>query len=416
MQTELNHTVKALFGKESLDDISRDDLLLLTRTYPYSSILHFLYSNKLQLSHDLRYPASVSKTALYFSNPHWLHHQLRTRTSVEAVAEMELAYASSHDQETESLQNIQPFIPEEESFVLPDSTVESVEDSIEHEENLTHVIEEKHPDNFADTFNANISIENTEAEISQTDNGDTYLQEESTVSTDFTNTETSESSTISDHPEPDIHLNLSEESLEEIIEEPSFENEDEVVNDFSIKSSEDAFLPAENQVHDSEETDIEELTDLSIPDEDLTVSNPIHGFMDRSIQESGKEIQSEGPLIPIEPLYAIDYFASQGIRLREEEQQDQLGKKLKSFTEWLKSMKKIHPEKAKSQLDEKTEAAIKTGAEQSNDRAEILTETMAEVLIKQGLTDQAIEVYEKLSLLNPLKSATFAAKISELKA
>jgi hypothetical protein len=120
--------------------------------------------------------------------------------------------------------------------------------------------------------------------------------------------------------------------------------------------------------------------------------------------------------IPLEPLYAVDYFASQGIRLREEDQQDQLGKKLKSFTEWLKSMKKVHPEKSKGQMDEKTEAIIKSEAELSNDKADVLTETMAEVFIKQGLTHKAIDVYEKLSLLDPLKSATFAAKISELKA
>jgi hypothetical protein len=125
---------------------------------------------------------------------------------------------------------------------------------------------------------------------------------------------------------------------------------------------------------------------------------------------------SEMVEIPLEPLYAVDYFASQGIRLREEDQQDQLGKKLKSFTEWLKSMKKVHPEKSKGQMDEKTEAAIKSEAELSNDKADVLTETMAEVFIKQGLTQKAIDVYEKLSLLDPLKSATFAAKISELKA
>jgi hypothetical protein len=67
-------------------------------------------------------------------------------------------------------------------------------------------------------------------------------------------------------------------------------------------------------------------------------------------------------------------------------------------------------------MDEKTEASIKSGAEQSNDKSDVLTETMAEVFIKQGLTLKALEVYEKLSLLDPHKSATFAAKISELKA
>jgi hypothetical protein len=79
-------------------------------------------------------------------------------------------------------------------------------------------------------------------------------------------------------------------------------------------------------------------------------------------------------------------------------------------------MKKVHPEKSTGQMDDKTEAVIKSEAELSNDKAEVLTETMAEVFIKQGLTHKAIDVYEKLSLLDPLKSATFAAKISELKA
>ena len=42
-----------------------------------------------------------------------------------------------------------------------------------------------------------------------------------------------------------------------------------------------------------------------------------------------------------EPLYTSDYFASQGIKLSEEVQPgDKLGNQLKSFTEWLKTMKK----------------------------------------------------------------------------
>ena len=42
-----------------------------------------------------------------------------------------------------------------------------------------------------------------------------------------------------------------------------------------------------------------------------------------------------------EPMHMVDYFASQGIKLTEEVQTaDKLGKQLKSFTEWLKTMKK----------------------------------------------------------------------------
>jgi len=45
----------------------------------------------------------------------------------------------------------------------------------------------------------------------------------------------------------------------------------------------------------------------------------------------------------------------------------------------------------------------------------LVTESFAKILTKQGKLAQAIEVYEKLSLKNPEKSAYFAQKIEELK-
>ncbi|MDP4246357.1 MAG: hypothetical protein Q8932_10965, partial [Bacteroidota bacterium] len=47
---------------------------------------------------------------------------------------------------------------------------------------------------------------------------------------------------------------------------------------------------------------------------------------------------------------------------------------------------------------------------------EVLTETMAEVLAKQGMWQKAAEVYQKLSLLNPDKSAYFAGLIGQMQA
>jgi hypothetical protein len=40
---------------------------------------------------------------------------------------------------------------------------------------------------------------------------------------------------------------------------------------------------------------------------------------------------------------------------------------------------------------------------------------MAEVYLQQGKPKKAIEIYQKLSLLNPSKSAYFAAKLEILK-
>jgi hypothetical protein len=58
---------------------------------------------------------------------------------------------------------------------------------------------------------------------------------------------------------------------------------------------------------------------------------------------------------------------------------------------------------------------VQAMAEKSNAENEVLTEAMAEVFAQQGKAAKAIEVYEKLSLLNTAKSAYFAAKIQNLK-
>jgi len=116
-----------------------------------------------------------------------------------------------------------------------------------------------------------------------------------------------------------------------------------------------------------------------------------------------------------EPMHIVDYFASQGIKLSEEVQTaDKLGKQLKSFTEWLKIMKKVHVEN-EVETTAQTDNNVQALAENSNTSTEVLTESMAEVFARQGKTDKASEVYQKLSLLNPAKSTYFAAKIENLK-
>jgi hypothetical protein len=118
-----------------------------------------------------------------------------------------------------------------------------------------------------------------------------------------------------------------------------------------------------------------------------------------------------------ESYHTIDYFASQGIKLMQEDFKDKMGKQLKSFTDWLRSMKRIGgPIETNTSLDEVTNQSIQRIAEHSVEEKEILTEAMAEVWAKQGNTRKAIRVYEKLSLLNPDKSTYFANRIEQLKA
>lgn len=120
--------------------------------------------------------------------------------------------------------------------------------------------------------------------------------------------------------------------------------------------------------------------------------------------------------LTFEPFHTVDYFASQGIKFKEvEKPTDKFGQQLKSFTDWLKSMKRLPVTEIAKSVEVSSEKKVEQLAEHSLTEREVVTETMAEVWEKQGNAAKAIEVYSKLSLLEPLKSPYFATKIEELK-
>lgn len=118
------------------------------------------------------------------------------------------------------------------------------------------------------------------------------------------------------------------------------------------------------------------------------------------------------PEMVFEPLHTTDYFASQGIKLSDEMlAQDKLGRQMRRFTDWLKTMKKIPGATDQVPVD----ISVKAIAENSNREEEVYTESMAEVYIEQQKFAKARDIYNKLSLLNPSKSAYFAAKLEKIK-
>ncbi len=153
----------------------------------------------------------------------------------------------------------------------------------------------------------------------------------------------------------------------------------------------------------------EAATDLS--------NSKIANLLSSQLADFKKPVKEEEQLeISKEPMHTVDYFASQGIKIDLSKiPQDKLTTQLRRFTDWLKYMKSDNPNPIDLGTNQDLEDAVGIIAQSSNEQKEIVTETMAEVLQKQGQLDKAIQLYIKLSFLNPEKSAYFAAKIQHLK-
>lgn len=131
---------------------------------------------------------------------------------------------------------------------------------------------------------------------------------------------------------------------------------------------------------------------------------------------ANQDIPTEEELnVPIEPYHTVDYFASQGIKLSRDEQKDELSKKVQSFTAWLRTMKRLQPAPETASYKNVEEIFGESTDVSHTSSSEVYTETLAEVYLKQGLREKAIEVYRKLSLQNPHNRATFADKIEQIK-
>jgi len=223
--------------------------------------------------------------------------------------------------------------------------------------------------------------------------------------------------------------NASNEKLattEESISTDNYPAEETAVNQpmEHIVSSDLPETQASNQPEQIEETvppfPTQE-TDISIHDNvepspvEITVAQePL--INETESQVSATELETNDADLSFQPYHTVDYFASQGIKFREEEKpKDRFSAQLKSFTEWLKTLKRVSATEIALSSDPSTEKKVEQMAEYSIAERYVNTEAMAEVWKKQGNKEKAEEIYRKLSLLDPSKSSYFAAKIEDLK-
>jgi len=295
MTKETDFMIQSLFQRESMDEMTLDELKGHAEEFPYSSIIQFLYTCKLKSQYHLDFPNAVSKTALFFDDPSWLNYQL------------------SEESEKGNFRKI-----------------------------------------LYDTHFNNTSEDDVIEQVEQV------------------------------------------EEFEQIEEVDQVEGDEDAEWEKDVKSVEDDFDENEAGLHEPEIVQSNEKIEMKDA-ESITPTEAIKDFE-----------------FPLTPYHTVDYFASLGIKINMEGDKDELSMKVKSFTAWLKTMKRLQPGSETVTVKD-IQSIIDTHIEKENQSEAVLTEAMAEVYLKQGLREKAIEVYDKLSLQNPLNSHIFADKISQIK-
>lgn len=213
---------------------------------------------------------------------------------------------------------------------------------------------------------------------------------------------------------PRLHWLLHQETIDKEEPQALVQTENEVLKEEPIVASQptDSTDLPQFKLDLSDPPDEEEPE----PEDEPTEEKLPAGSLSQSLAEAAGSFKKEQPVedtLLFETAYqhTIDYFASQGIKLEgEPAKDDRFGQQLNTFTSWLRQMKRL-PNTPEQDAD----PLVETQAAHSLQKGEVLTESMADVLQKQGKRQQAIQVLEKLRLLHPEKSPYFAARIDQIK-
>jgi hypothetical protein len=480
MNSGLPSLLDAIFGKKDLSLVSLDELYELINEFPSFNAAHFLLSKKLKQDNEAGYEPETRRTALYFNNPFWLQtilddemnrvREARPSSFIENIdveKDMEETYTiesitliseisekeelpdepvqpgsmlqtpenapgavSSFDElllkyqiETEEpavesivgirgeQEDVSPAVSPDDSFPEPpraEQFVEPASAAIETGEGISNEeygIFEEEPLKPADQ-----DLEDFDRPIE----GATAYQGAPEAVIPEAESTSAETENIIENQNRDTSVVMKDEGDYEAFDRPVDKTEsEENAPEPEFKQE----MADEAQVLEADNTD---KTELDSDEPRYESHDQMPNLSDR-FREGSKSMAAFDPKkaesIVFAPYHMIDYFASQGIRLVLEDQPaDHFGKQLKSFTDWLKVMKRLPPRPVNENTDEKEVDRIRHFASHSIEERDILTESMAEVLAKQGMIENAIALYLKLSLIYPPKSAYFAARIEQLKA
>jgi hypothetical protein len=398
MNESVHQLVQSLLQKNSIDECNLQDLQNIAKQFPYFAPIQLILAEKMKSLHPSLYQKQLQKTSLYFHNPLWFEYLLNREEyphdesiTTMPVEEPEQTEPFADDLTDEQIINKDEWITLEENG---EETIQEYSVSGDHEQPETMKVPDESQINPSDDLVRGERIENTEG------TGPESAKEEANFFDKDDSAKEVESFILAEGSQSDVQL---DDYGEGPIDKKRVANTGE---------------NGKEEINFSQETTTEQ--DPELPSGSVERINEDES---RGIQQDFKmpglkqEIQSESEtVLAFEPYHTIDYFASQGIKLSVEEKPgDRLGLQLKSFTDWLKTMKKLPQSEISKNMDSGLEQKVQTLAEHSLETREVVTEAMAEVWEKQGNREKAIETYNKLSFLIPAKSAYFAGKIEQLK-
>ncbi len=417
----MEKVLQQLTGKINLESVSKDELRHLTDSCPYFAPAQFLLAAKLKNQNNQGFLPQAQKTVLFFNNPYWMHYQLQSNESDNNLIIGHPVYQEEEYQP--KLKNVIEEETHQQPFAIP--TVEEVKEMMreidqqddivtEAKPALVEVVDEPihvpEPIATVETIQEMTSVEIAEQTPPQEIIEELIIEEPTPVAVveEIIAAEAKVEETL---PITETEIPTTQLKQETILEQNNHQQEEqsqEAIKEAVAISKEVVF-----ESHTPTEEEIAEVED-AIPDEH---SNKIAAILNHQLAEFNKPVVGDAHLkMDGEPFHTVDYFASQGIKVNLEQPPiDRLTSQLRRFTDWLKHIKNVEPDEEDINADPELESAIQGIASSSNEAREIVTETMAEVLEKQGKKDKAIQLYIKLSFLNPDKSAYFASKIQQLK-
>ena len=425
MQYHIQTLVKHLFDKDSFEQVTEQELKQFTDDYPYAAVGQFLYAKKLKDIGSYNHYEQGEQASLYFHNALWLRWQLDQKEEAPVIPVKAEAPAQQPGFRIVVQMPKTPAPVNAPLAAQPEKTEEETTEQPVTEQTTAPVTEEPVTEDQEKSLQVNEDGSLVEKEAAETASA-VALAEEVLVQIDKEEDEIVPAVEVTS---AELETVTMEDDIVPAVDVTKIEMEvtataDDVVPAVEIAPEELAALepvaettqaPAEIATEDES---IKELNEIIPAAEPVAIAaeaptQPVAGFT--AATHEGKTAVDLGEPI-FESYHTIDYFASQGIKLLQEELKDKLGKQLKSFTDWLRSMKRVGPIESNTSLDDVANQSIQRIAEHSNEGKEVLTEAMAEVWAKQGNTEKAIRVYEKLSLLNPDKRPYFAGRIEQLKA